>query len=168
LRSNYALGKLTIAEYQELLTFTSSNLSKEGKKVVRNTSGVLTHDTSGVSTTRVEVSQQSTVPLLELLTGLLQVASLSVNKVGDNVLDHGLGAAICVGRSNGAVLRNRNHVGETSSIAVDGSGGGEDDIVDVVALHGAEQRDTAADIDTVVLERDLARLADSLDGVSRG
>lgn len=167
MRSNYGLGKLTIAEYQELLTFASSNLSEEGKQVVRNTSGVLTHDASGVSTTRVEVSQQSTVPLLELLTSLLQVTSLGVNKVGDNVLDHGLGAAVCVGRSNGAVLRDRDHVGETSRIAVDSSGGGEDDVIDVVALHGAEQGDTATDIDTVVFERDLARLADSLDGVSR-
>jgi hypothetical protein len=157
--------KLTIAEHKELLTLTSGDLSKERQKVEGNTLRVLTHDASGVSTARVEVSQQSTVPLLELLTSLLQVVALSIDEVADNILDHGLGAAVCVGRSNGAVLGNGNHVRESGSIAVNGSGGGENDVVNVVALHGAEERNAAADVDTVVLERDFARLADSLEAV---
>jgi len=153
---------VVVTEHQELLTLTSGDLSEERQKVERNTLRVLTHDTSGVSTARVEVSEQSTVPLLEVLASLLQVVTLSVDEVADNVLNHGLGAAVCVGRSDGAVLGDGNHVGESGSIAIDGSGGGEDDVVDVVALHGAEEGDAATDIDTVVLEWDLARLADSL------
>lgn len=121
-----------------------------------------------MGTAGVEVSQKGTVPLLVLLTSLLQVVALSVDKVGDDVLNHGLGAAVGVGRPNGAMLGDRDHVGEAGGIAVDGGGGGEDDVVDVVALHGAEKSDAAADIDTVVLEGNLAGLADSLRMVLTG
>jgi hypothetical protein len=120
-----------------------------------------------VGTARVEVSQKSAVPLLVLLASLLQVGTLSIDKVGNNVLDHGLGAAVCVRRTDRAMLGNRNHVREAGGIAVDGSGGGEDDVVDIVALHGAEKGDAATDIDAVILEGDFTRLADSLEGISR-
>lgn len=115
-----------------------------------------------MSTAGVEVTEQGTVPLLERLASLLIVASLSVDEVGDDVLNHGLGAAVGVGRADWAVLGDGDHVGDAGSIAVDGGGGGEDNVVDVVALHGAEEGDAATDIDAVVLEGDLAGLADSL------
>jgi hypothetical protein len=159
---------VVIAKHKKLLTLASGDLSEEGQKVERNTLRVLTHDATGVSTARIKVSQQSTVPLLKLLACLFQVAALSLDKVGDDVLDHRLGAAVGVGRSDGAVLRDGNHVGESGSIAVDGSGGGENNVVDVVALHGTEERDATTDIDAVVLERDFARLADSLNAVLVG
>ena len=48
------------------------------------------------------------------------------------------------------------------SFVHDGRRGGEDDVGDAVALHGAEEGNAAADIDAVVLEGNLARLSDSL------
>lgn len=119
-----------------------------------------------MGTAGVEVSQKRTVPLLERLAGLLQVVALGIDVVGDDILDGGLGAAVGVGRADGAVLGDGNHVGDTRGIAIDGGGRGEDDVGDVVAGHGAEERDAATDVDAVVLERDLGRLADSLDLVS--
>ena len=154
----------TIAKDEELLTVSSGNLAQQRQQVVRNTLRVLTHDSARVGTTRVEVSEQCTIPLLEWLSGLLQIASLSVDKVGDDVLNHGLGATIGVGRTNGAVLWDGNHVGESGGITVDGGRRREDNVGDIVALHGAEQGNAAANIDAVVLERNFARLANSLCG----
>lgn len=114
-------------------------------------------------TARVEVAQQSAVPLLEGLALLLQVSALGVDMVGDDVLNHGLGAAVGVGRANGAVLGDGDHVGESSGIAVDGGGGGEDNVGDIVAGHGLEERDAAADVDAVVLEGDDGRLSNGLE-----
>lgn len=114
-------------------------------------------------TAGVEVAQQSAVPLLERLALLLQVVALSVDVVGDDVLNHGLGAAVGVGRANGAVLGDGDHVGESGRIAVDGGGGGEDDVGDIVAGHGLEEGDAAADVDAVVLERDHRGLSDGLE-----
>lgn len=114
-------------------------------------------------TARVEVAQQSAVPLLEGLALLLQVGALGIDVVGDDVLNHGLGAAVGVGRANGAVLGDGDHVGESSGIAVDGGGGGEDNVGDIVAGHGLEERNAAADVDAVVLERDDGRLSNGLE-----
>lgn len=82
------------------------------------------------------------------------------------VRDHGLDSELCVTvwvcRAKWAFLWNRDHVGEAGGIAVDGGRGGEDDVGDIVLLHGAEEAERAIDVDAVVFERDLARLADSL------
>jgi hypothetical protein len=156
------LGFLTVAKNEELLTLACSDLAEKRQQVVRNALGVLSHDTAGVSTARVEVAEESTVPLLERLAGLLQVVALSVDLVGDDILNDVLGATVDVGRTAGAVLGDGNHVLEAGGIAVDGGGGGEDDVGDIVAGHGAEEGDAAADVDTVVLEGNFARFANSL------
>lgn len=161
-----AIGKmplLTISVDQELFALARGNLSQQGEQVERNTLRILAHDAAGVRAAGVEVAQQSTVPLLERLALLLQVVALSVDVVGDDVLNHGLGAAVGVGRANGAVLGDGNHVGESSRIAVDGGGRGEDNVGDIVAGHGLEEGDAAADIDAVVLERDHGGLSDGLE-----
>lgn len=82
--------------------------------------------------------------------------------VGDDVLDHGLGATVGVGSTLGAVLGDGNHVLEAGGVAVDGGGGGEDNVGDIVAGHGLEERDAAANVDAVVLEGDLGRFANGL------
>lgn len=110
----------------------------------------------------VEVSEQSAVPGLVGLALLLQVVSLGVDEVGNGGLNGGLGVAVGVGGPNGAILGDGDHVGEAGGVAVNGGGGGEDNVVDIVALHGAEEGDTSADIDAVVVERSHARLADGL------
>jgi hypothetical protein len=62
------------------------------------------------------------------------------------------------------VFGDGDHVGEAGCVAVDGGGGGEDDVGDVVLDHGGEQGDGAADVDLIVGKRDLARLANGLVG----
>jgi len=121
-----------------------------------------------MSTARVEVPQQSAVPHIERLSGLLQVVPLRLHLVRDDVLDHGLGAPVRVGGADGAVLGNGYHVGEARGVAVDGGRGREDDVGHIVPGHGAQEADAAADIDAVVLEGDLARLADGLATITSG
>lgn len=111
----------------------------------------------------VEVTQQRRIPLLATrLSPLLCVVPLSFDVVGDDALDCGFGAAVCVGGANRAVLWDGDHVGEAGGIAIDGSGRGEDNVGHIVLGHGAEEGDAAANVHTVVFQGDLARLADSL------
>ncbi len=156
------MRQLTIAKDEELLALSSSYLAKQGKQVEGNTLGVLAHDAGGVGAARVKVAQQGAVPQVVRLAGLFQLVALGVDVVGNDVLNHGLCAAVGVGRANGAVLGDGNHVGEARGIAVDGGRGGKDNVADAVAGHAAQEGDAAADIDAVVLEGDLARFADSL------
>jgi hypothetical protein len=113
-------------------------------------------------TAGVEVPQQGAIPLLKRLVRLLEVSPLRLDVVGDDRLDHGLCAPVGVGRADGAVLRDRDHVLEAGGVAVYRGRGGEDDVGHIVLAHGAEEGDAAADVDAVVLEGDLARLADGL------
>ncbi|KAJ6444934.1 LOW QUALITY PROTEIN: putative quinone oxidoreductase [Purpureocillium lavendulum] len=160
---NGARQKPTFAKDEQLVAVARGHLAQQGQQVVGHALGVLAHDAAGVRAAGVEVAQQGAVPLVVGLASLLQVVALGLDEVGDDVLDHRLCAAVRVGRADGAVLGDGDHVGEAGGIAVDGRRGGEDDVGDVVALHGAEEGDAAADVDAVVLERDLTRLADGLD-----
>jgi len=92
-----------------------------------------------VSTSGVEVTKQSTVPLLSLslVTGLSGVVTLGIDHVGDGGLDGELGVTVRVGRTQRALLGDGNHVREASGITVDGSRAGEDDVGDIVADHSA-------------------------------
>lgn len=152
----------TITKDEELLALTSGNLPKERQQVEGNALRVLAHDSAGVGTAGVEVPQQSTVPGLVGFASLLEVVALGIHVVGNEVLNRGLGATVSVGRANGAVLGDRDHVLEAGGIAIDGCRGRKYNVGNVVATHGAEESDAAADIDAVVLEGLLARLADSL------
>lgn len=152
----------TIAKDEELLALASRNLTKQRQQVVGNTLRVFTHDTTRMRAAGVEVSQKSAVPLLKWLALLLQPVALGVDVVGNDILNHRLGAAVGVCGANRAVLWDRNHVGESGGITVDGGGRGEDDTRDVVAGHGAHEANAAADVDAVVLERDLGRFANGL------
>lgn len=153
---------VVLAKNKQLLALTGGNLAQQRQQIEGNALGVLTHDARGVGTARVEVTQVGTVPLLIGLAGLLEVVALGIDVVFDDLLNHELGPAVGVCWASRAGLGNGNHVGETGGVAIDGSGRGEDDVGDVVLGHGAEQGDATADIDTVVLQRDLARLAHSL------
>jgi hypothetical protein len=90
-----------------------------------------------VSTSGVEVAEQSTVPLLSLsfVTGLGGVVALGINDVGDGGLDGELGVTVRVGGAERAVLGDGDHVGEAGGVTVDGGGAGEDDVCDVVLHH---------------------------------
>ena len=154
----------TITEDKELIALASSNLSQEGKEVVRNALGVLAHESTWVGASRVEVAQQSTVPFLGLgvIASLGGIVTLGVDHIGDGVLNGELGVSVGVGGAERAHLGDGNHVREAGSIAVDGSGAREDDVGDVVADHGAQEADGAVDVHMVVVQGLLAGFADGL------
>lgn len=152
----------TVAKDEQLLPLSGSDLSEERQQVERDPLGVLAHDSAGVRTARVEVPQQGSVPLLVGLVRLLEVVALGLDVVGDDALDHGFRAAVGVCRANWAVLGDGDHAGNAGGVAVDGRRGREDDVGDIVLGHRPQQRDAAADIDAVVFQRDLSRLAHSL------
>lgn len=158
-------GLHTITEDHQLLALASGNLGKKREKVVGDTLGVLAHNTAGVGTGGVEVAEQSTVPLLGLglIAGLDGVVALGIDQVGDGVLDGELGVAVGVGGAQRAVLGDGDHVGEAGGITVNGGGAGEDDVGDIVLDHGAQEVDGAVDVDQVVVQGLLARLANSLE-----
>lgn len=157
-------GKHTVTEDHQLLALAGGDLSEQREQVVRDTLGVLTHDTGGVGTGGVEVTEQGTVPLLGLglVAGLDGVVALSVDHVGDGGLNGELCVAVGVGGAQRALLGDGNHVGEAGGIAVDGGGAGENNVGDVVADHRAQKVDGAVDVDHVVVQGLLAGLADSL------
>ena len=154
----------TVTKDEELLSLAGSDLREQGEEVVGNTLGVFAHDTAGVRASRVEVAQESTVPLLSLLllAGLDQVVALGVDHVGDGGLDGDLGVAVGVGWAERAVLGDGDHVGEAGRVAVDGGRAGEDNVVDVVADHGAQEAEGALDIDAVVVEGLLGGFSNGL------
>lgn len=156
------LRLVVVTENEELLPFANGDLSEQWEEVVWHALWVLAHNTAGVRASWVEVSEQGTVEDLLVLALLLCLCALSVDVVGDHGLDSELGVAVRVGGAQWALLGNGNHVWEAGGIAVDGRGGGKDDVGDVVLRHGLEEAESAVDVDAVVFERDLARFTDSL------
>lgn len=113
----------------------------------------------------VEVAQQGGVPFADflfVLAGLSRIVALCLDGVGDCGLDGGLCAPVDIGRADGTVFGDWNHVGDARRVAVDGGRRGEDNVVDIVLDHGREEGNGAADVDAVVCEGNLSRLADSL------
>lgn len=51
---------------------------------------------------------------------------------------------------------DRNHVGDSGRVTVNGGGGGEDNVGDIVFLHAAQEGDGSAYVHAVVFEGDLA------------
>lgn len=82
--------------------------------------------------------------------------------VGDHELDGGFRATVWICGADWAVLWDGDHAGMLGGVAVDGCGGGEDDVGDVVRCHGAEEGDGTTDINAVVFERDFGGLANCL------
>lgn len=156
----------TVTEDHQLLALAGGDLREQGEQVVGDTLGVLAHDTAGVGTSGVEVAEQGTVPLLGLglVAGLDGIVALSVDHVGDGGLNGELGVSVRVGGAQRAVLRDGDHIGEAGGVTVDGGGGGEDDVGDVVLHHGAEEVDGAVDVDQVVVQGLLTGLTDGLGG----
>lgn len=164
-RKGIGKGEHTFAENEELLALACCDLAKDGEQVKWVAEGVLAHQAAGVSTAWVEVAQERGVVLLKWLPCLLGVGALRIYVVGDYKLDHGLSTSIRVGGADWAVLRDWDHVLPFCGIAVNGRGGGEDDIWDRVFLHAAQEDYCAVDVNTVVFERLLRGLADGLGGM---
>jgi hypothetical protein len=157
-------GLVVVAKDEEFLALANSDGGEEREQVVGDAEGVFTHDARGVGARGVEVAEEGGVPLLCfcVVAGFMRSAALRVDGVGYHALDSRLGAAVDVGGADGAVLGNRDHVGDAGRVAVDSGGRGEDDIGHVVLDHGGEERDRPADVDTVVCEWDFGGLANGL------
>ena len=113
-------------------------------------------------TGRVKVAEECTVPYLRVLAILLESSALRIDVVRDDLLIHGLGMTVGVGCADGAVFWDWYHAFVAGGVAVNGGGGGKDNVGDVVAGHGAEKGDGAADVDAVVFGWDLCGLSDGL------
>lgn len=160
------VGFVVVAEDEELLTLAGGDLGKEREQVVWNARGVFTHDAAGVAAGRVEVAQQTSIPLLHprRVALFLCFGALRVDVVRDHQLRCKLGVAIWIGRPQGALFGDGNHARHSSCVAVDGRRGRVDDIGDIVARGRREEGQRPVDIDSVVVQRDLSRLAHCLQG----
>ena len=97
--------------------------------------GIFTHDSAGMGTRRVEVSEEGGVPVVAGLVFFLEIGALGLDVVGDATFHGGFGAAIGVRGANWAIFGNRNHVGEPSGVAINGSGRGKDNVGNIVFGH---------------------------------
>jgi len=77
-------------------------------------------------------------------------------------LNHHLSSSIRVGRTNGASLRDGDHVWISRSVTINGGRRRKHNVLHAIRFHGAEERDGSSDIDTVVFNRDLGRLSNRL------
>ena len=82
--------------------------------------------------------------------------------IRDDIFNGRFGTTVGVGRADGTVFGDWDHVWEASGIAVDGGGGGKDDVGDIVFGHGREEADGAVNIRAVVLEGDFGGFAHRL------
>lgn len=157
-------SQLTITEHKQLLPLTDSDLCQQRKQIVRHALRVLAHNPARVATRRIEVSQQRAIPLFSALARLLRNIPLRVHKVRDHILHCKLRIAVRVRRPQRALLRNRYHILKPRRIPIHRRGAREDDVRYMVLLHAAQQAQRAVDVDLVVVQRDLAALADGLEG----
>lgn len=87
-------GRHTVSKDEKFIPLASCDLRKQWEQVVWDTLRVLTHNTTRVGTSGVEVSQQSSVPFRTLLSlaSLVGIVALSVDHVGNG----GLHGELCV------------------------------------------------------------------------
>lgn len=141
-------------------------MREQGEQVVRHPLRVFAHDAAGVGARRVEVAEQRRVPVLTRFAFFLEIGALGLDVIGDAPFDGRFRAAVGVCGADGTMLGDGDHVGKPSGIAVDGGGGREDDVGDIVLGHGFEQADGAVDIGVVVFQGDLCGFPHGLRRVS--
>jgi len=77
-------------------------------------------------------------------------------------LNHHLGSSVRVSGTNGASLWDGDHVWMSRSVTINGGRRRKHNVLHAIRFHGAEERDSSSDIDTVVFNRDLGRLSNRL------
>ena len=107
-------------------------------------------------TCRIEITEQSGVPVRSIFAGFCSIVTLCLDVVGDDVFVCGLGASIGVCRADRAMLWNWNHVWKACGVAIDGGRRGENDVGHIVLGHATEQADCAVHICAIVFKRDFA------------
>lgn len=140
----------TVAKDEQFLALPYRYLGEQREEVVGYALRVFAHDAAGMRAGGVEVAEEGGVPVLAGFSCFLEVVALRVDVVGDAGFDGGLCAAVGVCGADGADFGDGDHVFEAGGVAVDGGGGGEDDVGDVVAGHGGEEADGAVDVCAVV------------------
>ena len=141
--------RIVVAEDVELRTTANCDLRDIRQEVVRDSCGIFADEPRLVRADRVEVAEKNHVPLGICLLDVLE-----------HLLHHELRPAVGVcaaGRRE--VFADRHRLG----IAVDRSGAGEHDVLAAVVAEALQERESAAEVVVVVLERDLRRLADGLE-----
>ena len=83
---------------------------------------------------------------------------VSDGEVFQDFFDHVFGLAVGIGEFD-AGWHGLNTLFDTL-VAIDGGGGGKDDVLDVMVLHGLEEVDSASNIVVVVTERLFDRFGD--------
>ena len=143
-------GRVVIAKDVNLLQLAHGNLGNIGHKVVGDAVGVLDNQDGRMGTNRVEVTQQRHIQL-----------RVSLAAVGQDARGKDLGGAVGVGgAAHGEILAD----GHAGGVAVDRGGGGEDDVVAVVAAHDIQDVQRAGQVVGVVLDGLGNALADGLVG----
>ena len=128
-----------------MLQLADGDLGDVGHQVVGDAVGILTDATAHVGTDGVEVTEQNHGPF-----------GVGHAQIGQNALDHMLGATVGIGdRSGGHILLQRGLIGG----AIDSGRGGEDDAFTTHFLHHLTQHDGAADVIVVVGEGQTHRFA---------
>jgi len=156
----------TVAKHEQLISFANRDLREQREQVVGHALRVFAHDAAGVRAGGVEVAQQGGVPVVAGFACFLGVVALGFDVVADEIFDGGFGPAVGVGGADGAGFGNGDHVWKAGGVAVDGGGGGEDDVGDVVFGHGGEKVDGAVDIGAVVFQGDFTGFSYCLGDVS--
>ena len=77
-------------------------------------------------------------------------------------LNHHLSSSVRVSRTDGASLWDGDHVWISRGVTINGSRGRKYNVLHAIRFHGAEERDSSSDIDTVVFNRNLGRLSNRL------
>lgn len=127
---------LTVTKDEQLFTFPYCNLGKQWEKVVWDTLGVFTHNTTGMRACRIEVAEECSVPVVAGFALLFEIVALSFDVVCDARFNGRLCAAVGIRRADWANFRNGYHIFKAGSITVDGGRRGEDDMRDIVTCHG--------------------------------
>ena len=92
-----AIGRsVVVAEDGQALAATHCHLGDEGHQVVRNAGRILTDQAAGMRTHRVEIAQHTDLPL-----------GVGMHDIGQDLLDHQLGAAVGIGHGQARRFQDR-------------------------------------------------------------
>jgi hypothetical protein len=141
------LGVPIIAKYAQLLPLSARHLRNIGHEIVRDAVWILAYLSALVCSHWIEVAEQQNVPLAVALVNITH-----------DLLKEELRPTVWVRRGEAAVLSDR----QALRVSVDGRGGGKDEILDAVLLHGFHEDQRARDVVLVVGQRDAHRFADGL------
>ena len=129
-----------VAKNMKLREFAGGDFHNVRHEVVRDAVGVLAEETGDVVADGIEVAKGDDVEL-----------GVGHAKIFQDFFDHVFGFAVGVGELD-ASRKGFDALLDTL-VAVNGGGGGENELLDAVGLHRLEEVEGAGDVVVVVLER---------------